>query len=233
MGISAEMKAVVLLSGGIDSTTVLALAAVDQGYQAYCLSFDYGQRNAIELDAARAVAKSLGAREHMMMSFNMRKIGGSALTSEIEVPHFGKVGDIGSGIPVTYVPARNTIFLSFALAWSEVVEARDIFIGVNAVDSSGYPDCGLEYLEAFEQAARLGTRSGVEGTMVKIRAPLLQLSKAEIIKLGTRLGVDYSLTQSCYDPTEEGLACGECESCLLRKKGFAGAGLTDPAGYAT
>jgi 7-cyano-7-deazaguanine synthase len=223
-------KAVVLLSGGIDSAATLAVA-LKEGFETYALSFDYGQRHALELEAARTVADKLGAKEHLVIQLDLRRIGGSALTDDIPVPK-GRSGDeIGAGIPVTYVPARNTIFLSFALAWAEVVGAGEIFIGANTHDYSGYPDCRPEFLEAFEKMANLATRCGLEGKGVKIRAPLIEFSKSEIIKLGHDLGVDFSLTHSCYDPTYEGLACGECDSCIIRKKGFAQAGIEDTTRY--
>ena len=225
-----KKKAVVLLSGGIDSAATLAVA-LKEGFETYALSFDYGQRHALELEAARTVADKLGAKEHLVIQLDLRRIGGSALTDDIPVPK-GRSGDeIGAGIPVTYVPARNTIFLSFALAWAEVVGAGEIFIGANTHDYSGYPDCRPEFLEAFEKMANLATRCGLEGKGVKIRAPLIEFSKSEIIKLGHDLGVDFSLTHSCYDPTDEGLACGECDSCIIRKKGFAQAGIEDTTRY--
>ena len=221
-------KAVILYSSGLDSTTCLAIAQ-DQGFTPYAISFDYGQRHRHELDLARANAKKLGAVEHLVVAFDLRQVGGSALTSEIEVPKEG----VGSDIPVTYVPARNTIFLSFALGWAEVLGAYDIFIGVNALDYSGYPDCRPEYIDAYERMANLATKAGVEGTgQFTIHTPLINLTKAEIIKQGTALGVDYSQTHSCYDPTAEGLSCGVCDSCRLRLKGFSEAGLNDPLRYA-
>ena len=222
-------KAIVLLSGGVDSATAAAVA-ISEGYEIYCLSFRYGQRNLLELDAAERVAKTLGAKEHLVMDIDLRSIGGSALTDEIDVPKGRGEEDMQAGIPVTYVPARNTIFLSFGLAWAEVTGASDIFIGVNAVDYSGYPDCRSEYIRAFERVANLGTKAGVEGKLnLKIRTPLINMSKAEIIRKGVELSVDYSITMSCYAPTEDGHACGECDSCLLRAKGFAQAGIQDPA----
>lgn len=221
-------KAVILYSAGLDSTTCLAIAQ-DQGFAPYAISFDYGQRHRHELDLARANAKKLGALEHLVVAFDLRQVGGSALTSEIEVPKAGVAADI----PVTYVPARNTIFLSFALGWAEVLGAYDIFIGVNALDYSGYPDCRPEYIDAYQRMANLATRAGVEGTgHFTIHTPLINLTKAEIIKQGTALGVDYSQTHSCYDPTPEGLSCGSCDSCRLRLKGFSEAGLHDPLHYA-
>jgi 7-cyano-7-deazaguanine synthase len=220
-------KAVILYSAGLDSTTCLAIAQ-DQGFTPYAISFDYGQRHRYELDLARANAKKLGAAEHLVVAFDLRQVGGSALTSEIEVPKQG----VGDDIPVTYVPARNTIFLSFALGWAEVLGAYDIFIGVNALDYSGYPDCRPEYIESYQRMANLATKAGVEGTgHFSIHTPLIQLTKAEIIKQGIALGVDYSQTHSCYDPTPEGVSCGSCDSCRLRLKGFSEAGLNDPLRY--
>ena len=221
-------KAVILYSAGLDSTTCLAIAR-DQGFTPYAISFDYGQRHRHELDLARVNAKKLGAVEHLVVAFDLRQVGGSALTSEIEVPKTG----VGGDIPVTYVPARNTIFLSFALGWAEVLGAYDLFIGVNALDYSGYPDCRPAYIEAYERMANLATKAGVEGTgHFTIHTPLINLTKAEIVKQGVALGVDYSQTHSCYDPTPEGLSCGGCDSCRLRLKGFAEAGLKDPLRYA-
>jgi len=226
-------KAIVLSSGGIDSTTAMAIAR-HEGYEIYSLTFDYGQRHRMEVDAARRVCVSLGAKEHLVIHTELGKIGGSALTADIEVPK-GRTGDeIRQSIPVTYVPARNTLFLSYALAWAEVLGASDIFIGVNAIDYSGYPDCRPEYIEAFERMANLATKAAVEGkTHLRIRTPLIDLTKAEIIKKGIGLGVDYSLTHSCYDPSEDGAACGECDSCLMRRKGFNDAGFADPTRYET
>jgi len=219
--------AVCLLSGGLDSATVLAYAR-NQGYRCYALSFDYGQRHRIELEAAARVAASLGAAEHRVVSVDLRAFGGSALTDDIAVPKTG----VGDGIPITYVPARNTVFLSFALAWAEVLSSSDIFIGVNAIDYSGYPDCRPEFIAAFEHMANLATKSGVEGrTQLKIHAPLIQLSKCEIIQLGAQLGVDFATTHSCYDPDARGRSCGLCDSCRLRLKGFADAGLKDALEY--
>lgn len=219
-------KAVVLVSGGLDSATALAIAC-DQGYTCYALSFDYGQRHHCELDAAARVAKTVGAVDHKLVSLDLRSIGGSALTDEnIDVPE-----NPTEGIPVTYVPARNTIFLSFALAWAEVLEARHIFIGVNAVDYSGYPDCRPEYISAFQAMANLATKAGVEGQITTVHTPLIQLSKADIIRTGIRLGVDYSETISCYAPDDEGRACGKCDSCRLRAEGFRAAGVLDPTRY--
>jgi 7-cyano-7-deazaguanine synthase len=222
-------SAVCLLSGGLDSATCLAYAQ-REGFTCYALSFDYGQRHRVELEAARRVAETLGAAEHRVVAFDLRAFGGSALTAEIEVP---KDGLATNGIPITYVPARNTVFLSFALAWAEVLSASDIFIGVNAIDYSGYPDCRPEFIAAFERMANLATRAGVEGTtQVHIQAPLIRLSKREIIELGRDLGVDFRLTHSCYDPNAAGHSCGRCDSCRLRLKGFADAGLVDPLEYA-
>jgi 7-cyano-7-deazaguanine synthase len=220
-------KAVCLLSGGLDSATCLALAR-REGYQCYALSFDYGQRHKIELDAAARVAKALGAERHLVARIGLDAFGGSALTSAIEVPKGRSAGEMGEGIPVTYVPARNTIFLSFALAWAEVLASSHIFIGVNALDYSGYPDCRPEFIEAYERMANLATRAGVEGrTRVKIHTPLLHLTKAGIVKLGRELGLDFGLTFSCYDPAVDGRACGQCDACLLRRKGFEEAGIED------
>lgn len=224
----AGRRAVVLLSGGLDSATALAIARAE-GFDAYALSFDYGQRHDRELDSARRVAAALGAREHLVLRLDLRAIGGSALTADIAVPKGRSVEAMGSGIPVTYVPARNTIFLSYALAWAEVLESQDIFIGVNALDYSGYPDCRPAFIEAFERMANLATRAGVEGTSrLRIHTPLIRLTKAEIVARGTALGVDFALTWSCYEPRPDGLACGRCDSCLLREKGFREAGLRDP-----
>ena len=220
-------KAVVLLSGGLDSATCLAIAR-SQGFDSYCLSFDYGQRHNAELKAAERVALALGAREHRVLEFGLAQFGGSALTdTNIAVPTSG----IQPGIPVTYVPARNTIMLSLALAWAEVLGSRDIFVGVNAVDYSGYPDCRPDYIAAFETMANLATRAGVEGQKLSIHAPLIDLSKAEIIRNGVALGVDYGLTVSCYQADELGRACGVCDSCRLRAEGFAAAGVADPTVY--
>jgi len=223
--------AVCLLSGGLDSATTLACARRD-GFAAYALSFDYGQRHRIELEAAWRVAKQLGAVEHRVAQIDLRVFGGSALTADLDVPKGRSTEDMGRGIPITYVPARNTIFLSFALAWAEVLGASDIFLGVNAVDYSGYPDCRPEYIQAFERMANLATRAGVEGAQqLKIHTPLIELSKAEIICLGTGLGVDYALTHSCYDPDAAGRPCGLCDSCQIRRAGFRAAGLADPLPY--
>ena len=224
-------RAVVLSSGGLDSTTTMAIAR-SEGYQIYSLSFDYGQRHAVELAAAETVAKTFHVEKHLVIPMDLRKIGGSALTDQIDVPKGRKEDLMNREIPVTYVPARNTIFLSYAMAWAEVLEASDIFIGVNAVDYSGYPDCRPEFIESFERMANLATKAGVEGkTRLKIRTPLIDLTKAQIIKKGIALGVDYSITHSCYDPGSDGRACGQCDSCILRKKGFAEAGVTDPTRY--
>jgi 7-cyano-7-deazaguanine synthase len=225
-------RAVVLLSGGLDSATVLAIAKA-QGYDVYALSFRYGQRHAWELECARSVASSLGAKEHRTATIDLRAFGGSALTAEIDVPKGRSAEEMGSGIPVTYVPARNTIFLSFALAWAEVLECSDIFLGVNALDYSGYPDCRPEFIEAFERLANLATKAGVEGRQsLRIHTPLIALTKAEIIRKGMELGVDYGLTSSCYDPSPTGKPCGSCDSCVLRQKGFRENGLADPLQYA-
>jgi 7-cyano-7-deazaguanine synthase len=220
---------VVLLSGGLDSATTLAVAIRD-GFDAYALSFDYSQRHNLELEAAKRLVDTLGAREHRIAKIDLRIFGGSALTDNIAVPK-NRVAKVNE-IPVTYVPARNTIFLSYALAWCEVLGAADIFIGANAVDYSGYPDCRPEFISAFERLAALATKSGVEGTPFQIHAPLIAMTKAQIIRKGAELGVDFSLTHSCYDPTADGLACGECDSCRLRLAGFREAGLTDPIRYA-
>src|SRR5215472_13514380 len=226
-----KKRAVVLLSGGIDSTTTLAIA-ITQGYEAHGLSFDYGQRHQIETEAARRVADSLGAKEHRLAKIDMRIFGGSALTDNLDVPKKRSEKEMAQGIPITYVPARNTIFLAYALAWAEVISASDIFLGVNAIDYSGYPDCRPEFIKAFETLANLGTKAGGEGRHFQIRTPLIKFSKAEIIRKAVDLAIDLSLTHSCYDPTPEGLACGQCDSCLLRLKGFREAGLKDPIAYA-
>ncbi len=220
-----QRKAVVLYSSGLDSTTCMAIARAE-GFIPYAISFSYGQRHSFELSVARQNAKRIGAEEHLVVDFDLRLMGGSALTADIEVPKDG----IGSDIPVTYVPARNTIFLSFALGWAEVLGASDIFIGVNALDYSGYPDCRPEYIQAYEKMANLATRAGVEGTSkFKVHAPLIDMSKADIILRGMELGVDYALTHSCYDPTPDGLSCGRCDSCRLRLKGFCRGGVERPA----
>jgi len=220
-------KAVCLLSGGLDSATCLALARRD-GYQCYALSFDYGQRHKVELEGAARVAAALGAERHIVAKIGLDAFGGSALTASIDVPKGRSASEMGAGIPVTYVPARNTIFLSFALAWAEVLESSHIFIGVNALDYSGYPDCRPEFIEAYERMASLATKAAVEGrTRVKIHTPLLHLSKAGIVKLGAELGLNFGLTMSCYDPGPEGAPCGQCDACLLRRKGFDEAGIED------
>lgn len=230
---SETKKAVILLSGGLDSTTVLAIAR-DQGYQCYCLSFDYGQRQATELKRARTNADKLGAEDHLILQIELNKIGGSALTSALEVPKDRSFTEMEASIPVTYVPGRNTIFLSYALSWAEVIGANDIFIGINALDFSGYPDCRPDYLHTFEQLANLATRAAIEeGRRFVLHAPLMHLTKKEIIERGAALGVDYSTTHSCYDPDEQGRACGMCDACRLRLKGFAEAGLHDPIPYQT
>jgi len=224
-------RAVVLLSGGLDSATVLAIAR-SQGYELYALSFAYGQRHAFELEAAKRVAGSIGVAQHRTAQFDLRVFGGSALTADIAVPKGRSTDAMSHGIPITYVPARNTIFLSFALAWAEVLGSSDIFIGVNALDYSGYPDCRPEFIEAFEKMANLATKAGVEGSQsLKIHTPLIALSKAEIIARGIELGVDYALTSSCYDPSPSGAPCGQCDSCLLRQKGFRENGMEDPLDY--
>jgi 7-cyano-7-deazaguanine synthase len=223
------MKAVCLLSGGLDSATSLAVAR-REGFECYTLAFDYGQRHRVELEAAARVARSLGSVEHVVVPINLRQFGNSALTADIPVPKGRAEAEMSRDIPITYVPARNTVFLSIALAWAEVLESGDFFIGVNALDYSGYPDCRPEYIEAFEKMANLATKAGVEGrTQIRIHTPLIALTKAGIINLGRELGVDYSLTHSCYDPDGAGRPCGACDSCLLRAKGFAELGLPDPA----
>ncbi|HEU4989259.1 MAG TPA: 7-cyano-7-deazaguanine synthase QueC [Gemmatimonadaceae bacterium] len=224
-------RAVLLLSGGLDSTTTLAVARAE-GREVFALSFRYGQRHSHELDAAARIACAFGVARHVTLDIDLRAFGGSALTDDIPVPKDRSVDELGHGIPVTYVPARNTIFLSFALAWADVLGAREIFIGVNALDYSGYPDCRPEYIAAYERMANLATRGGVEGTApVRIATPLIALKKADIIRLGASLGVDYALTTSCYDPDASGAACGRCDACQLRLRGFAEAGLRDPARY--
>jgi 7-cyano-7-deazaguanine synthase len=226
-----QKKAVVLLSGGLDSSTVLAIAR-SQGYELYALSFSYGQRHIIELEAAKRVAASIGVADHRVAAIDLRVFGGSALTADIAVPKGRTAGEMEHGSPITYVPARNTIFLSFALAWAEVLGSSDIFIGVNALDYSGYPDCRPEFIEAFEKMANLATKAGVEGRQaLKIHTPLIALSKAQIVAKGVELGVDYGLTSSCYDPSPTGEPCGQCDSCLLRQKGFRENGLVDPLHY--
>jgi 7-cyano-7-deazaguanine synthase len=228
---SLDLRAVVLLSGGLDSATTAAIAA-SEGFRLFALSVDYGQRHRHELESARRVAQSIGAARHVVASVGLNEFGGSALTDEIAVPLDRDDEQMSQGIPVTYVPARNTVFLSLALGYAEVVGAADIFIGVNAVDYSGYPDCRPEFIAAYEQLTNLATKVGVEGTIrFRIHAPLIHLTKAEIIRRGTELGVDYGLTHSCYAPGENGIACGRCDACRLRLKGFAEAGLTDPIQY--
>ena len=223
-------RAVVLLSGGVDSTTTLAIAGRD-GFRAYALSFDYGQRHRVELDAARRVATALGAERHETVAFDLRAFGGSALTADVPVPKDRAPAEIATGIPITYVPARNTIFLAFALAWAETLGARDIFVGFNVYDYSGYPDRRPEYVEAFQKMADLATKAGGEGARpLTIHTPLIRMTKAEIVRTGLALGVDYGLTVSCYDPGEGGEPCGGCDACLLRRKGFAEAGVADPRG---
>ena len=223
------MRAVCLLSGGLDSSVCLALAR-SQGFECYALSFDYGQRHRVELESAVRVAQSLGAAQHLVVPIDLRVFGGSALTSDIAVPKGRSAAQMTAEIPITYVPARNTVFLSLALAWAEVLGCANIFIGVNALDYSGYPDCRPEFIEAFEEMANLATKAGVEGRMgLKIHTPLIRLSKAEIVKLGAQLGLDFSLTHSCYDPDEAGRPCGQCDSCVLRRKGFEEAGVRDPS----
>jgi 7-cyano-7-deazaguanine synthase len=225
--------AVVLLSGGLDSATVAAIALRD-GFDVHALSFSYGQRHSAELDASDRVANHLGVSDHKTITIDLRAFGGSALTDDLDVPKDRAADDIGAGIPVTYVPARNTIFLSFALAWAEVLGSADVFIGVNALDYSGYPDCRPEFIAAYQAMARIATRAGVEdSTELTIHAPLIDMTKAEIVELGTALGVDFGLTVSCYDPSDKGLACGRCDACVLRRKGFAEAGVSDPTRYRT
>ena len=224
-------KAVCLLSGGLDSATCLGVAR-REGFDCYALSFDYGQRHRVELAAAARVAAHFEAREHKTAIIDLRLFGASALTADLSVPKHQTVEEIGAGIPITYVPARNTIFLSFAMAWAEVLESSDIFIGVNAIDYSGYPDCRPEFIGAFEQMANLATKTGVEGrTRLRIHTPLAHLNKAGIVRLGAEVGLDFALTHSCYDPEEGGLSCGQCDSCLLRRKGFSEAGIPDPLRY--
>ena len=223
-------KAVVLLSGGIDSSTTLAIAK-HQDFEVYAISFRYGQRHQIELEAAKQIATSLDVKKHLIVAVDLAAIGGSALTTNLEVPKDRDIQEMSHEIPITYVPGRNIIFLSLALAWAEVLAAYDIFIGANAIDFSGYPDCRPEFLMAYEQMANLGTKAGAEGNKISIHAPLIKLTKAEIIQKGVELGIDYSLTLSCYDPASDGKACGKCDSCLLRKKGFEQAGISDPTIY--
>lgn len=223
-------SAVVLLSGGLDSTTTLAIVK-ELGFRVFAISFRYGQRHSIELDAAEAIADRFDVERHVVIDIDLGKFGGSALTSDLEVPKHRSVTEMGAGIPITYVPARNTVFLSFALAWAEVMGADDVFLGVNSLDYSGYPDCRPEYIEAYQRMANLATQRAVEGQRLRIHAPLISLSKSEIIRRGLELGVDYGLTRSCYDPTTHGEACGSCDSCLLRLKGFDENGVDDPAPY--
>jgi 7-cyano-7-deazaguanine synthase len=226
-----KKRAVILLSGGIDSTTTLAVAC-NEGFECLCLSFDYGQRHRLEINAAKQVAQSLHVKEHKVVKIDLRAFGGSALTADIAVPKNRKTKVIPAEIPITYVPARNTIFLSYALGWAEILGAQDIFIGVTAVDYSGYPDCRPEYIKAFQKMAVLATKAGIEGKPVNIHTPLIKMGKAEIIKLGVKLGADLSLTHSCYDPTNNGRACGRCDSCIIRREGFIKAGIPDPIKYA-
>ncbi len=227
---SQPQKAVVLLSGGLDSTTTLAIAKND-GYELYALSIRYGQRHAIEIESAKRIAEAFGVVRHVIMPIDLRQFGGSALTDDIDVPKDRSIDDMSHGIPITYVPARNTIFLAFALGFAEVVQADHIFMGVNVLDYSGYPDCRPEFVEAFERTANLATKAAVEGHRMKIHTPIINMDKAEIIRRGMELGVDYSLTTSCYDPSPDGAACGHCDSCQLRKKGFEEAGVADPTRY--
>jgi 7-cyano-7-deazaguanine synthase len=227
--VTASKPAVVLLSGGLDSATVLAIAR-EEGYAPYALSFRYGQRHSVELEAADRVARELDAVRHVVADIDLRVFGGSALTDDIAVPHHESADELGADIPITYVPARNTVFLSFALAWAETLGSSDVFIGVNALDYSGYPDCRPEFIRAYEEMANLATKAGVEGQQsLRIHTPLIELTKAQIIERGLGLGVDYALTHSCYDPAVDGRPCGTCDSCLLRQRGFAQLGMTDPA----
>ena len=224
-------KAVILSSGGLDSTTVLAMAR-ERGFALYSITFDYGQRHRFELGAAKRIAEAMGVERRVLVKFDLRSFGGSALTDRIEVPKDTPHERIGENIPITYVPARNTVFLSLALGWAETLGAYDIFIGVNALDYSGYPDCRPEFIEAFERTANLATRAGVEGRgRFRVHTPLIRMTKSEIIRVGMRLGVDYGLTHSCYDPSTDGVACGRCDACLLRRRGFEQAGLPDPIAY--
>lgn len=228
---NAPRKAVVLLSGGLDSSTTLAIAR-EQGFELWAISFDYGQKHRFELDAARRLAQAFDVKNHVIVKIDLGAFGGSALTSDIEVPKDRSTDQMEAAIPITYVPARNTVFLSTALGWAETLDCSDLFIGVNAVDYSGYPDCRPEFVEAFTRLANLATKTGVEGTADwKVHAPLIDLTKAEIIRKGTALGVDYAMTHTCYDPNEAGLACGHCDACQLRLQGFEQAGLSDPAAY--
>ena len=222
-----QRNAVVLLSGGLDSTTTLSIAKAD-GFEAYAISFRYGQRHSVELVSAQRVAESLGVKRHIIVDIDLRQFGGSSLTSDIEVAKGRSIGEMSSDIPMTYVPARNTVFLSFAIAWAETLSARDIYVGVNALDFSGYPDCRPEYIQAFEDMANLATRAGVQGHRLRIHVPLIKMTKGEIISRGLSLGVDYAMTSSCYDPSPDGKPCGGCDSCLLRAKGFAEVGRADP-----
>lgn len=224
-------RAVLLLSGGMDSATTGAIAR-EEGFELFALSFRYGQRHAVELEAARRVAAALGVARHAILDIDLGVFGGSALTAGIEVPKDRPIAEMNAAIPVTYVPARNTIFLSLALGWAETLDASDLFIGANAIDYSGYPDCRPEFLRAFEAMARLGTKMGTEGRAITIHAPLIEMTKARIVRKGRELGVDFSLTRTCYDPNDRGEACGRCDACLLRLKGFAEAGMSDPAPYA-
>ncbi|MEM7679018.1 MAG: 7-cyano-7-deazaguanine synthase QueC [Myxococcota bacterium] len=226
------MRAVVMLSGGLDSATVAAMA-IDRGFEVYALSFDYGQRHRTELEAAARVAASLKVADHRTVKLDLRAVGGSAITDAIEVPKSDPDAPIDDGIPVTYVPARNTVFLAVALGLAEVVGARDLFFGANALDYSGYPDCRPAFVEAFEKLANVATKAGVEGQRISVHAPLMEMTKAEIIRAGVDLGVDYALTHSCYDPSPEGLACGRCDSCKLRQRGFEQANIPDPTRYST
>jgi 7-cyano-7-deazaguanine synthase len=231
MKMKVQKKAVILSSGGLDSTTVMAIAK-SEGYEIYSLSFAYGQRHSCELEAAKIIAQQMGVKKHLVINTDFTDIGGSALTADIDVPKGRDTTEMEGEIPITYVPARNTIFLSYALGWAEVLESQDVFIGVNAVDYSGYPDCRPEYIAAYEKMANLATKAGVEGHQkLKIHTPLIAWTKAEIIQKGCELGVDYSLTLSCYDPSPQGEACGSCDSCQLRRKGFAEAGISDPTRY--
>jgi len=224
-------RAVILLSGGLDSATTLAIAK-HEGYEIFPLSFEYGQRHRVEIDSAKQIVQSLGVREHRIVKIDLRVFGGSALTDTIEVPKRRSDSEIAGQIPDTYVPARNTIFLSYALAWAETIEARDIFIGVNARDYSGYPDCRPEFIKQFERLANVGTKAGISGERFRIHTPLIAMNKPEIIRKGEELGVDFSITHSCYDPEPDGTACGECDSCRLRRRGFQDAGINDPLRYA-